>query len=249
LGWGDEIIAAGQAKKAQLTDPRKVQIIGADGAQRWHAIWENNPRIATLGEQGNFQKIKNGGNARPYIVSKTPEKWTWKAFKPTPGEIYFNQHEIKFAKQFKPQIIIQPFLKQRASPNKQWHHWFEFVKMAHLAGYELTQLAPIGTPNFYNVNMIFTQDFRTACAVLANSVAYVGHEGGLHHAAAALNIPAVVLFGGFISPENTGYDMHRNIFTGGKACGMRIECQHCAKAMDAITPEMVLNHLRELLNG
>jgi hypothetical protein len=50
----------------------------------------------------------------------------------------------------------------------------------------------------------------------------ISPEGGLHHAAAALGVRAVVIFGGFISPATTGYELHTNLFTGGQACGMRI---------------------------
>jgi hypothetical protein len=45
-------------------------------------------------------------------------------------------------------------------------------------------------------------------------------EGGISHIAAALNMPAVVLFGGFSDPEWTGYDDHVNITSD-------IECKHC----------------------
>ena len=54
--------------------------------------------------------------------------------------------------------------------------------------------------------------------------------------------------GAFISEKCTGYSAHRNLFTGeGLGCGMRVPCSCCAKAMAAITPEMVLNELREIL--
>lgn len=249
MGWGDELMASGQAKRAQLTDSRKVQIIGADGAARWNEIWQNNPRIAHPSEIGNFQRIVNGGNARPYILAKTHEKWIWRNFDCTPGEIYFNANEKNFAKQFKPQVIIEPTLKPKASMNKQWGYWQEFARLADRQGIMLTQLAPSGISDLKNVNVIHTYDFRHACAVLANATAYVGHEGGLHHAAAALNVPGVVIYGGFISPKQTGYDLHKNLFTGNEPCGMRVPCQHCAKAMAEITPRMVLDNLMEILNG
>lgn len=240
-------MSSGQAKRAQQTDKRRVQIIGADGAARWHAIWENNPRIVRPGEMGDFQKVRNGGNARPYITAKTNDKWVWKNYKPIPGEIYFHNYEKQFAKQFKPQVIIGNTLKPKASINKYWPYWDEFIRLANLAGLELTQLAMPGTAKTANVNMVYTQDFRTACAVLANASAYVGHEGGLHHAAAALNVPGVVIYGGFISPKQTGYDLHKNLFTGDVPCGMRVACPHCAKAMAEITPEMVLDNLMGIL--
>ena len=39
---------------------------------------------------------------------------------------------------------------------------------------------------------------------------FVGAHGGMSHAAAALNLKAVVIFGGFIDPKNLG-DMSKQI--------------------------------------
>lgn len=68
----------------------------------------------------------------------------------------------------------------------------------------------------------------------------------MHHAAAALGIPAVVIFGGYVSPAQTGYAAQMNLFTGGQPCGRRTECAHCADAMSDITPAMVADALHQL---
>ena len=60
-------------------------------------------------------------------------------------------------------------------------------------------------------------------------------------------MPAVVLFGGYISPDVTGYDRHANLFTGGEACGRRTVCDHCRDAMNRITPDLVMRELDALL--
>ena len=198
---------------------------------------------------GNFQTVQNGPNCRPYIASKTDQRWIWKAHECTPGEIFLTAAELAFAAPHRPQVVIEPTIKAGASPNKDWgaDRWQQFVRLAKKAGIRLTQLRPPGTRSLLGASVITTPDFRRACAVLANARAYVGHEGGLMHAAAAVGVPAVVIFGGYISPAQTGYAMHRNLFTGGVPCGMRVACSHCAAAMAKITPEMVLSELRAIL--
>jgi len=105
-----------------------------------------------------------------------------------------------------------------------------------------------GTHPLQHATLIPTEDFRLACAVLARARAYVGHEGGLHHAAAALGIPGVVIFGGFTPVELTGYAIHHNLGVSlAAACGMRMPCAHCAAAMADITPERVLRELAAVL--
>lgn len=241
---------AGQARQAQRRDPRKVRVLDAFGGARWHPIWEGNPRIAGPGDSGNFQEITNAPNARPYIAGKSSDRWTWKEFDCQPGEIYFSDSERLFARDQRPEIVIEPTIKKGASPNKAWgqSRWQRFVAMANHAGLRLTQLGPVGTRPMHGAELIVTADFRRAAAVLANARAYVGPDGGMHHAAAALGVPAVVIRGAFISEKCTGYPQHRNLFTGeGLGCGMRVPCSCCARAMAQIEPEQVLDELKGLL--
>jgi ADP-heptose:LPS heptosyltransferase len=92
-----------------------------------------------------------------------------------------------------------------------------------------------------------TPSFRAAAAVLANAVAFVGTEGGLHHAAAALGRPAVVLFSEFISPAITGYRTHRNLYHAGQPCGSRSACSGCRASMEAISVDEVVSNLLEIV--
>lgn len=250
MGMGDELLAAGQARARQEAgDARRVRILGADKQPRWDALWEGNPRIAGPHEPGDFQWVINGPGARPYIAAKHSRCWTWRDFVPTPGEIHFTRTEKDFAATHRADIVIEPTLKPRASPNKHWgaDRWLEFVRLATREGLALTQLAANGQFVLPGVRWVQSPDFRHACAVLARARAYVGHEGGLHHAAAAVGVPGVVIYGGFISPRQTGYALHSNLFTGGEPCGMRVHCPHCARAMAQIEPEQVLAALQEKL--
>lgn len=87
-------------------------------------------------------------------------------------------------------------------------------------------------------------------AALAKSKAFLAPEGGLHHTAAALNIKGVVLFGGFIAPQVTGYKIHKNIFIGdGLGCGKRVKCEHCEQAWSKIDPERIIKIMRGMANG
>jgi FkbM family methyltransferase len=58
-----------------------------------------------------------------------------------------------------------------------------------------------------------------AAGVLSGASLLISPEGGLHHAAAALGVRAVVIFGGFISPATTGYALHTNLFTAARPAG------------------------------
>lgn len=251
IGIGDDILSSGIARVAQQTDPRKVRPMLERGF-RWSGVWLNNPRIAQPGEVGDFNDIPvRVASLRPYMAGKTRQKWLWKEYVPPVGEIYFSDAELEFGARHAGLVIVEPHIKAGASPNKRWD-WIRWNKLAYLlsaAGVRVTQLGPEGTRTLDRVDLIPTPSFRMAAAVLANARAAVLPEGALHHAAAALNVPAVVIFGGYISPRQTGYAGQASLFTGGEPCGMRVPCEHCAEAMAAITPKMVFDALRDVLGN
>lgn len=227
----------------------RVWILDKFRRPRWHPAWDGNPDLALPHEDGEFRVLLNCGGHRAYIGGKTPERWIWNIHPPTPAQLVFSAREMMDAPRIDG-VVVEPNLKDRASPNKDWgwERWLAFAALCAAKKIPLVQLGPPGTRLLPGVQHVLTQTMREACAVLRKARAYVGHEGGLHHSAAALNVPAVVIFGGFISPSQTGYAAHRNLYTGGThACGMRVPCAHCAAAMNLITPGRVLGQLEELL--
>jgi ADP-heptose:LPS heptosyltransferase len=248
VGFGDELMVTGHVREMQKTDPRKVRLDYA-GKKIWNEVFDHNPRIA--GPQDSdvqvYQPRVNG--LRPYCAGKSPERWIWRDYSALQGEIYFQLSEQVYAATVNPGIVIEPNLKANASPNKDWgwKRWAQLVEMLRANGYRVSQLGLPGMRLVKGAEPILTPTFRLAAAILAKAPGAVLSEGGLHHAAAAVGTPAVVIFGGYISPRQTGYDAHVNLFTGGTPCGMRIPCDHCAKAMAAITPQDVLAELKRVI--
>jgi len=248
MGLGDWVQATGEAKVHHAATGRRV-CFGNGGKFYWSEVFDGNPRLARA-PAPDVDVLVQGGGARPYIAEKGGKRWIWKPYKPIPGELYFTPAELEFARGFRHKIILGPDVKQVGHINKDWGRarWVELTRL--LCGLPIAQFVSMGLRNapLPGVEQIGTETFRQAAAVLAGARAAVLHEGGLHHAAAAVGAPAVVIFGGFISPAVTGYDMHRNLFAGdGLGCGSRINCQHCRDCMATITPTIVANALRELL--
>ncbi len=148
-------------------------------------------------------------------------------------------------------IVIEPNIKGKAPPSKRWP--FErFVAVA--AGLRekiaVYQVGAPDSPAIEGVPRLPTRRFRDALPYLKSARLYIGPEGGLHHASAAMGTPAVVLFGGFSSPATTGYDFHANLTGGAEPCGTRyLLCSHCVAAMDRISVEQVLGEAARLLAG
>jgi ADP-heptose:LPS heptosyltransferase len=227
-----------------------VAVCDRRGNLRWHAIWENNPHIAMPTEDmSRAQVLVTGPGTRPYIAGRSDRQWVWRDYQCPAGEIYFSAAELGFGRRHAGQVIIEPNIKANASPNKDWGmlRWLALVALLRRKGVTPVQLGPAGTRVLPGADFVETANFRDACAVLANARGAVLPEGGLHHAAAAVGTPAVVIFGGYISPRQTGYPAQENIFTGGQPCGMRVPCRHCAEAMQEITPRAVCERLLAIL--
>lgn len=259
MGIGDEVmvtgeikrLAGGTAKRFAVRDPRDRA--AQRGTQhRWVDIWDGNPRIARPGEAFD-EWYTNAPGVRPYIGAKGQMNWVWKPYVPEPGEIFLTDAERALGREASGFVIVQPSIKAGAPVNKQWGwaRWQELVKLPLRAPYRWLQ---VGTEHErrLGVDYLQTNTFREACAALAFASAAVLQEGGLHHAAAVFGTPAVVIFGGYISPRVTGYKTQRSLFVDfdGRwplGCGMRMACKHCEFAMRKITPQKVFTNVEELL--
>lgn len=180
---------------------------------------------------------------RPYIdyFKTTSDKVVYnERFKVEPGELYLTDEErAKFSGGF---IYIEPNTKGTFGGNKDWgfDKWQEVVKKLP---YRFIQGHG---KKLDGVEQIPTKTFREACALLSHADFFVGTDGGLHHAAAALGKRAVVVWGGLVSPKILGYDSHINLHSGTYSCGSTKACDHCRKALNWVTVDMVCDALRTL---
>jgi hypothetical protein len=193
-------------------------------------------------------------------------RWIWNMeFKATPGELYFDEGERKYGRSLRPEfVLIEPNVPwfKSVAPNKDWgaKNYQVVADKLTLAGYRVLQPA-YGKIRLAGVQPVSTPTFRMAAMALSRASLYIGPEGGLHHAAAATKYTegvndvisngtkAVVLFGGFIPPQVTGYDIHTNLTGGAEACGSLVKCEHCRKAMDNISVEEVVESALNILKG
>ena len=251
MGLGDNLLASGLARGAAA---RGKRVAFGDGKtiiwdQHSETIFRGNPNIAPPGSEAdqdlewiNFYR----GNRIYNRHDHANDRWEWNyKFKPAPGEIYFTGEELRFAASFpKGFVLIEPNVPEWKSvaPNKQWpvERYAQLTRRLFKKKYEIRQLIYGPGHRLIYAKTVKTKNFRQALAVMSRAALYVGPEGGLHHGAAALGIPAVVLFGGFIPPQVTGYDTHTNLTGGARACGSLRPCEHCRQAMDAISVDEVL---------
>lgn len=252
MGIGDDIIATGMARGA--ADRGKRIAFGDRSRIRWgpHSamVFKNNPNVAPPGSERerNIEWIDYYKGNRKYN-RQSSDRWIWNYdFKAIPGEFFFGADEE--VHEYDPDLIlIEPNVPNKpCGPNKQWplDRWKRVVNELTVAAFNVRQFEYGGTNRISHG--IQTPTFRHAAAALKGARLAILHEGGLHHAAAALGVPAVVLFGGFVPPAVLGYDGHVNLTGGAIACGKFTRCQHCVDAMNAITVDNVLQAVERCLS-
>lgn len=254
MGLGDNLLGSGMARGANA---RGRRIAFGDGKRIiWDhnspAIFQNNPNIAHPGSEGapDLEWVRFFKGHRIYNF-QVQGRWVWNMkFRPIPGEIFFTAPEKRNASRFGSGfILMEPNVEswKPVAPNKDWGRSNYQVLADRLIddGYRVAQfIYPKSTNPLDGVEKLRTLSFRDAVAVLGNASLYIGAEGGLHHGAAAMQRDAVVLFGGFIPPQVTGYDRHANLTGGSTACGSLSACRHCRDAMAAISVDEVYEAAR-----
>ncbi len=253
MGYGDDIIATGMARGASL---RGKRVAFGDGSRiLWGPysahIFQNNPNIVHPGAErsSNLEWIDYYKGHRIYNKHGNG-RWVWNyEFKAKPGEFFFGADELNEEERGSNLIVIEPNVPNKpCGPNKQWpvDRFKQVAKELTAAGFDVVQ------PEYGGKNVVAkqikTRTFREAAVFLRKARLAILPEGGLHHAAAALGVPAVVLFGGFVPPAVLGYDMHSNLTGGAEACGTFTRCQHCINAMNAISVNDVLDAAGEHLS-
>ncbi len=271
MGLGDEIMAMGVAEKLWVENGKRVLIVTHRGASRKHEIWENHPGILHPNEARKLDKdgidyirYVNNSRCRPYVdykrskFNKMQTEWVftnWRA-NDYKGHMYLNDDEKEFGQSVADElgefIVIAPCTAVQASTNKQWgfHKWQRIVDVLSIWGQKVVQFNHDNCAILDNVLPLDTPSFRDACAILNYSKLLIGNEGAICHAAAYLNTPAVVVYGGFNSPINLGYSSHTNLYEDHpkSPCGVMIPCSHCIEVLDKIGVKRVLSSIETALS-
>lgn len=260
MGLGDNLMASGFAKGAKA---RGKRIAFGD---RHRVIWDHhsdlilrgNPNVVRPSDPRMFdwEWIPFHRGNRLYNVAGK-DRWIWNyEFRPIPGEVFLTEEEKAFSwyTGTAGYIVIEPNVPafKTVAANKRWNfaRFEEVARQLKGAGFDVVQLLYRGADNRLSAaRHIHTPDFRRALSVLSRASLVITHEGGMHHGAAAMGKPAVVLYGGFIPPQVTGYEGHINLTGGAEACGLWKTCKHCRDAMERISIDEVVASAMKLMDG
>lgn len=252
MGIGDEIMCLGRLERLYEETGKPHSVVCATGIKRDHPAWHGNPAY----DKNSPKSIKDGGGYRPYIRGWQGSRIIFEEnHRPRAGKIFLTESEkssfSEITDRFKDGfVVIAPHLKDAASPNKSWG-FDNFQEVAAEIRLPIIQLIEDSQQKIIENSMpLNTKTFREAAGVISRARLVICNEGGTHHMAASMGVPAVVVLGSFIPPEITGYDAHANVTVSGATyCGDWSPCQDCRKAMEKIKPRDIMGIAERFLGG
>jgi ADP-heptose:LPS heptosyltransferase len=126
-------------------------------------------------------------------------------------------------------IAVNPAGKGGHSANrKEWGMENFAALRERFADTPFVQIGDAATPLLPGAEDRRGRPILESAAILARSAAGVFLEGGMMHLAEALRKPSVIVYGGMIRPEVSGYDRHENVAT-------HPECGPCFTSHTAMT--------------
>lgn len=258
MGIGDEIIASGHAKAEYLRSKKRVQVLDLYGRARWSDLWKGLDFIARPSEHGDFSAVKDGPQCRPYIRYPFNRdlgcRYSGWRCRDNVGEIALTEAEENYALKVTASIpsfiLIEPYLLPDSNPNKQWGKakWQVLADILISEGRTVCQVGSRMVLPLNGVLKIETPTFRHGAAVMRHATLSILPDGGLHHAAGAMGLPAIVLFGGSVDADAMGYENHINVQSG-KACGNWRPCRHCSDIWAALEPHEIAEMVKRKLGG
>src|SRR5262245_1161161 len=247
MGIGDEVMATGFARGAAA---RGKRIAFGDGRKLIWGPWcreafKNNPNIAHRPDEPGVEWCDYYKGHRNYNrLDSARRRWIWNYdFKAPAGEFFFDNIEQAMSLRRPGAVLLEPNVPWHKSVaiNKDWGQarWQELANKLTRAGWRVLQTS-YGEVRLFNVGIVPVASFREAAAIVQSVDLAIVPEGGLHHAAAAVGTRAIVIFGGFIPPQVTGYSWpHINLTGSAEACGSLDRCLHCRQALDRIEVDHV----------
>ena len=269
MGLGDDLMWLGEAAEVHKAHPDVVIHDGREYSVMWHGHdWVVAPDYS--GPKKKMEVPRKPGGNRWYIQGWGHGKIIYKNYSPKPAPYIISEDELKAAKLILEHngvtedfVIVNPDTKNTTlSTNKDWgfKRWQQLtnllsreVKVVRIkpgrAVDDVSGHVEYNQKLLDNATNILEDNVRVAFAIMSLSKVIITSEGGVHHFAAAIKKPAYVIYGGVIHPDQTGYTGCDQMyyFVGDKPCGRQVQCDHCKKAMAAITPQMIYEDVLEEL--
>src|SRR5262245_30348265 len=214
MGFGDAIMATALVRGFHAQGKLAAFFSPADNHRqiKWTGycedIFTNNPNIARpVGfpeQRTNLVWMPHYKKVFPYCrYNGTERKYVWDMdFRAQPGEFFFTEQELELPPSVRPPfIVVEPNIawQRQVNHNKDWGEG-EYEQVGRRlgdSGYQVVQFIHNNSRRrIRHAVEVPTPKFHQAAAIMSKAKLIIAPEGANHHAAAALGIPSVIVWGG-----------------------------------------------------
>lgn len=239
-------------------------------------IFHNNPNILQNFEDNAYAlPIVLNNPETNYCKKDTPEKASHRydkhiveqicevyGFAPdsTKPDLYFTKEEIGYVKNVlrEKSILGKDFLVIEPQSNNEYtiNKFYPIKKWQKIAdnlseNYTIVQVGKSNKDKVLKnvIDLTGITTFRQAACLISYASLFISSEGGLMHAARAVDVKSVIVYTGFIHPKMTGYSFNTNLWLGEKhgPCGMKVRCQKCLEEVNNHNPQEIIKIVKNIL--
>ena len=210
-----------------------------------------------------------------YVRRETPDRMVWKEgghiidillanygliARDYECEMYFSPHEEEAVNRLQESLkLTTDFVVIEPHSNSQWfgdlrewsfERWERVVEWLRDHNYPVVQIGEGGRPVLEGaIDVTGRASFREAVLLMKRARLFLGQEGGLMHAANAVNVPSVIVWGGLTLPEFAAYRKHTVLCTRVDCapCGLRGHCPYDKKCLTTVETSDVISAVSDTL--
>jgi hypothetical protein len=234
MGYGDYLMLVGRARRLRSMLGTKLQFLSPDseGSTYFREVILNNPYFILSKDKDPNVQYMSISRSVPSIADSFLGSVEDNPF---PGEVFLIPKELEQVKDLTESLARhkkRPLLFTNFSTKR-----FEIVggkkevypnyvnrapspsyvyRLKRMLGQRFTCVSSSLEDKSFIVDDIIlpTISYRVLVGIMSVFDAYLGAEGGCHHAAASAGLRGVVFFGSWLSPQKTGYSFHYNLASG-----------------------------------
>lgn len=256
---GDNLMLSFLARAIKKQFP--VILVGVESSRP--ELFYNNPNIDRVYSEkvsAKYHKLQYqiNKNTKKHILNQLAENYSNELNEvERKVEIFSTDSEILDAKEKFPgsYIAVSAEGKQSFASNRKEWGFVRFTELLRsLSQFKFVQVGAEKDVLLPNVVDARGLSIRKTAAVISNSQTGIFLEGGLMHLSDAVNKPSVIIFGGALDPEITGYSIHTNIATSPVCSPCFTSHQAMEKCdtmicMKEISVDQVANAVRKLIQN
>lgn len=215
---GDNLLLSCLAREIKRADPSRYVMVETFRPE----LFEHNPNVdAVFSHKVALRYYKNkytfSPTAQEHMIDQMIQhlpvsipRWERKV------DLYYPEEQFASVLDGLPDryLVVNPVGKQTHCANrKEWGFENFQALRSQLNHFPFVQIGDANTPLLEQTIDRRGRPILEDAHVIRYSLTGIFLEGGLMHLSNALNKPSVIIYGGYLRPESSGYAMHHNIFT------------------------------------